>query len=112
MRRWLSDEVQRLEQDVGGPLAKGVLELVDHQAVAVVAQTLQGDGRARHIAAQAFQLPAFAGLAGNGRIQREAVPRGREGGENGRTLYITESGTGSVLAAELPEPGVTMYGLS
>ena len=58
-----SDEVERLEQDVGGgAIAKRVLELVDHQAVAVAAEALQGNGGARHIAAQTLQLSAFAGL--------------------------------------------------
>jgi len=46
-----SDEVQRLEQHMGGAVAKGMLELVDHQGVAVAAQALQRDGGARHIAA-------------------------------------------------------------
>lgn len=34
------DEVERLEQHVGGPIAKGVLQLIDHQAIAVAAQAL------------------------------------------------------------------------
>ena len=45
------DEVERLEQDVGGAVTKGMLQLVDHQSVAVAAETLQGNGGARHIAA-------------------------------------------------------------
>ena len=66
-----SDEVQRLEQaalgilppaafvhpctaHMGGAVAKGVLQRVDHQGVAVAAQALQRNGRARHIAAQAL----------------------------------------------------------
>ena len=47
---------------MGGAVAKGMLQFVDHQAVAVAAQTLQRDGGARHTAAQAFQLAAIAGL--------------------------------------------------
>jgi len=31
------------------------------------------------------------------------------GGPGNRTLYITESDTGSILAAELPVPGKVMY---
>ena len=73
-----SDEVQRLEQDVGGPIAKRVLEFVNHQPVAVAAETLTRNGRARHIAAQALQLLAIAGLAGDGRNEREAVTRSGE----------------------------------
>jgi len=48
---------------MGGAVAKGMLQFVDHQGVAVAAQTLQRDGAARHIAAQAFQLAAIAGLS-------------------------------------------------
>ena len=56
-------EVERLEQDMGGAVAKRVLEFVDHQPVAVTAETLQGNGRACHIPAQALQLSPIAGLA-------------------------------------------------
>jgi len=62
------DEVERLEQaalgilppaafvhpwtaELGGAVTKGMLQLVDHQSVAVAAETLQGNGGARHIAA-------------------------------------------------------------
>jgi gluconolactonase len=31
------------------------------------------------------------------------------GGPEGRTLFITESETGSILAAECPAPGVTLF---
>jgi len=72
-------EVEWLEQDVGGAIAKRVLELVDHQAVAVATETFQGNGRARHVPAQALQFPALSGFASNGGIEREAVALGREG---------------------------------
>jgi len=39
-----------------------MLQLVDHQAVAVATETFQGNGRARHMAAQALQLAPIAGL--------------------------------------------------
>jgi hypothetical protein len=71
-------QVQRLEQNVGGAVTKGMLQLVDHQAVAVAAQSLQGNCGARHIAAQALQLAAIAALAGDRSIEREAVTSGRE----------------------------------
>jgi len=63
-----------------------MLEPVDHQAVAVAAETLQRDGRARHVAAQAFQFPALVGPAGHRRIERETVTRGGEGPHPLRTL--------------------------
>lgn len=34
------------------------------------------------------------------------------GGDDGRTLFITDSRTGSILTARMPEPGSPMYGLS
>ena len=55
-------QFQRLEQDVGGAIAKGMLQFVDHQAVAVAAETFQGNCRARHVPAQALQLSAIASL--------------------------------------------------
>lgn len=64
---------------VGGTVAKAMLQLIDHQSVAVSAQALQSNGGARHVAAQALQLSPIAGLAGDGRIEREAVPPGGEG---------------------------------
>jgi len=50
-----------------------MLQLVDHEAVAVAAQAVEGNGGGRHIPAQAPRLSALAGLAGDGRIEREAV---------------------------------------
>jgi len=66
------DEVERLEQDVGGAVAKRMLQLVDHQPVTVAAETLTRNARARHVAAQALQLAA---------IGRSASNRRRRGGD-------------------------------
>ena len=54
-----SDEVLRFEQYVGSPIGEGMLELVDHQAIAINAQVLLGDGRARHVADYALELYAI-----------------------------------------------------
>ena len=50
---YVRHQVKRLEHDVAGAIAKGVLQLIDHQAiaVAVAAETIEGDGRARDVAA-------------------------------------------------------------
>jgi hypothetical protein len=53
---------------MGGAVAKGMLELVDHQAIAVSGEALERDGGARHIAAQALQLSPLAGRAADGGI--------------------------------------------
>jgi len=50
------DEVQWLEQNMGGAVTERVLEFVDHQPVPVAAQTLTRNGGARHIPAQPLQL--------------------------------------------------------
>ena len=77
-RRQPGNKVERLEQDVGGAIAKRVLQLVDHQAVAVTAKTLTRKSRARHIPAQALELTPLVAPAGNRRIEREAVALGRQ----------------------------------
>ena len=48
----------RFEQYVGSALGEGMLELVDHQAIAIDAQVLLGDGRARDVADDALELYA------------------------------------------------------
>jgi hypothetical protein len=49
--RQASDEVKRLEQHMGGAVAQGLRQLVDHQAIAGAAKTIEGDGWARDVAA-------------------------------------------------------------
>ncbi len=58
-RREASDEAQPLEQNGSGAIAKRVLHLVDHQAIAVSIQTLTRDGRAREISAQGHRPRIF-----------------------------------------------------
>ena len=77
--RQTSHEVQRLEQNVGGAIAKRVLQFVDHQTIAVAAETLKANRGAGHIAAHSLQLPALLGLAEHCRIERITIARGREG---------------------------------
>lgn len=101
-----SDEVQRFEQNMGGAIAKGVFEFVDHQAVAVAAEALKRNGRARHVAAQSLQLPALVGPAGDRRIEREAVTRSREGLGQLRPL----SGDPRRVQAKRPAPCDGAYG--
>jgi len=75
-----------------------MLQFVDHQAIAVPAHTLQGNGRARHIAAQALQLAPVARSASDRRIEREAVTRG---GERLRLLRALAGGSRGVQAKRL-----------
>jgi hypothetical protein len=51
------------EQHVRGFIAKGALQLVDHQAIAIDAETVLGDGGACHVAAHALELAPPALLA-------------------------------------------------
>ena len=68
-----SDEIQWLEQDVGGAVGVGAFELIDHEPVGVEAQAFEGDGRAEEIAAYALELITLVGLTGDGGVQRETV---------------------------------------
>jgi gluconolactonase len=38
-----------------------------------------------------------------------STPNVAYGGPDGRTLYITESQTGSILQAKMPAPGQTLF---
>ncbi len=68
-------EVERLEQELSGAVAKGMFQLVHHQAVAVAAQTFERNGGPRDVATQPLELSSLGGPAGHRSVQREAVPR-------------------------------------
>jgi len=62
------DEVQWLEQNMGGAVTERVLEFVDHQPVPVAAQTLTRNGGARlrvHLAAGGTASSSVAVSLGN-----------------------------------------------
>jgi hypothetical protein len=71
--RQSGEEVERLEQELAGAVAKGPLESVRHQAVTVTAQALECERGSSDIATQALELLALVGPAGDRRIQREPV---------------------------------------
>ena len=48
------DEVEWFEKDMGGAVAKWMLELVDHQPIAVDTQPLQGDGPSGNVTTNAL----------------------------------------------------------
>ena len=57
-----------------GAVAKGAFELEHHRPIAIDTQTLLGNRRAGHLAAQALELGPLMGLAGDGTVEREASP--------------------------------------
>jgi len=75
-----------------------MLQLVDHQGVAVSADALQGDGGARHIANESLQLPVLVRPAGDRCIEREALARG---GQGRCWLARVDAGAGRVQAKRL-----------
>jgi hypothetical protein len=99
--RQSGEEVERLEQELAGAVAKGPLESVHHQAVTVTAQALECERGSSDIATQALELLALVGPAGDRRIQREPVA-GR-GECLGRLRQVSAQTWGLRLAARLPD---------
>ena len=83
------EEVELLTQELGGAVAKRVLELGGDQAVAVATKALEHERGTRDIAASPFEPLSLLGPAGHRRVQREAVAVYR--GWRGRPHRGTES---------------------
>jgi len=77
--RQADNEVQRLEDDMGGAVAKLCLECIAHPASGREWQALLGDGRSCHVAAQPFHLVSLLGAVGHPGVQAEAVQFGHTG---------------------------------
>ena len=67
------EEVELLKQELGGAVAKRVLETGGDQAVAVATKALERERGTRDIAASPFEPLSLLGPAGHRRVQREAV---------------------------------------
>ena len=65
------DEVQRLDDDVGGSISVRRLELVTHVAMGRERQPLFRHRRPSNVAAQTFQLVAFIGPGRDPRLASE-----------------------------------------
>jgi len=58
--RELLEQLQGFEDDVGGAVAPAMLQPVEEAAIVEPRQPLRGDGRPRHVAAQALEAAAVA----------------------------------------------------
>ena len=63
---------------MGGAVAEGALQLQHDLAGAITLEPFIGDGGARDVAAQAFELLALTGAAAHRRVQAEAVRIGAQ----------------------------------
>ena len=71
-RRQAGDEVEWVEDDVGGAVAKRLLEPIDDLSPIVGREPLVGDGGPRDVATELFELVASGGFTDGGGVERKA----------------------------------------
>ena len=77
-RRQSGHEVNRGEDHMGSAIPEWAFEFVDNLPGFIRSQPVEADGGARDVATQALQTLALVRLAGDGGVEREAVPVHRE----------------------------------
>ena len=82
-RRRAGDEIERVEDDVGGAVAKRLLEPIDDLSPIVGREPLVGDGGPCDVATELFELAALGGFTDGGGVERKARPPGEQGGWEG-----------------------------
>ena len=86
-RRRAGDEVEWVEDDVGGAVAKRLLEPIDDLSPIVGREPLVGDGGPCDVATELFELVALGGFTDGGGVERKARLPGEQGGWEGFGLY-------------------------
>ena len=86
-RRQAGDEVEWVEDDVGGAVAKRLLEPMDDLSSLIGREPLVGDGGPCDVATELFELVAFGGFTDGGGVERKARLPGEQGGREGFGLY-------------------------
>ena len=86
-RRQAGDEVEWVEDDVGGAVAKRLLEPMDDLSPIVGREPLVGDGGPCDVATELFELVALGGFTDGGGVERKARLPGEQGGWEGFGLY-------------------------
>ena len=86
-RRRAGDEVEWVEDDVGGAVAKRLLGPIDDLSPIVGREPLVGDGGPRDVATELFELVALGGFTDGGGVERKARLPGEQGGWEGFGLY-------------------------
>ena len=71
-RRRAGDEVEWVEDNVGGAVAKRLLEPIDDLSPIVGREPLVGDGGPRDVATELFELVASGGFTDGGGVERKA----------------------------------------
>jgi hypothetical protein len=71
----LLDELQRVEQQVGGAVAARVRQLIEQLSPGALRQAVGGQGRAQQVAAEVLEL--LAGVRGQGDVGVERDPSRR-----------------------------------
>ena len=86
-RRQAGDEVEWVEDDVGGAVAKRLLEPIDDLSSLIGREPLVGDGGPCDVATELFELVALGGFTDGGGVERKARLPGEQGGREGFGLY-------------------------
>ena len=86
-RRRAGDEVEWVEDDAGGAVAKRLLEPIDDLSPIVGREPLVGDGGPRDVATELFELVALGGFTDGGGVERKARLPGEQGGWEGFGPY-------------------------
>ena len=86
-RREAGDEVEWVEDDVGGAVAKRLLEPMDDLSPIIGREPLVGDGGPCDVATELFELVALGGFTDGGGVERKARLPGEQGGWEGFGLY-------------------------
>ena len=73
--------------DVGGAVAKRLLEPIDDLSPIVGREPLVADGGPCDVATELFELVALGGFTAGGGVERKARPLGEQGGWEGFGLY-------------------------
>ena len=73
------NEVEWVEDDMGGAVAEGLFELVDDLATLIGGEALVGDGGSGDVTAELLELVALIGLTDGGRVERKARLLGEQG---------------------------------
>ena len=59
-------KLQRLEDKVGGSVAKGAFECIDNTSIRLAGQAIKGQRAPRNVTTEPFKTVPLVGLAGNG----------------------------------------------
>ena len=68
----------RSQEHMGGTVAQRMFQFMDHQAIAIDTQPLQGDWPSRHVTAQALKFVTLMNFTHDCSVEGKALTRGRQ----------------------------------